>query len=443
MKTLIKNVRIVNEGSISNGDVLIAGERIEQVGKHISADLADHVVEGSGRLLIPGVIDDQVHFREPGLVHKADIYHESRAALAGGVTSYMEMPNTNPPTLTRAAVEDKFSLAGKKSPVNHSFYLGASLENIEEIRRADPKRVAGIKVFMGSSTGNMLVDDMQVLEKIFQDAPTLIATHCEDTPTIVANEQLAREKYGEHVPFREHANIRSAEACHLSSSLAVDLAKRFDSRLHVLHLSTAREMELFKSGPVSDKKITAEVCVHHLWFEQNDYDIKGAHIKWNPSVKTADDRAALRQALNDDRLDCIATDHAPHTLEEKAGTYFQAPSGGPLVQFSLLALLDLWREGIFSLERIVQKACHAPADIYAVEERGYIREGYYADLVLIDPDKPYLLEPELILSKCAWSPFTGHTFKSSIDDVWVNGVQKVKAGEVIDESPGMALRFSR
>jgi len=447
MKILIKHALLVNEGKMTEQDLLIDGDRIERIDHRIDV-AADEVVEAGGKILIPGVIDDQVHFREPGLTHKGDIASESRAALLGGITSYMEMPNVNPATLTNALLEEKFAIAAQRSPVNHSFYMGTSQDNLDEIEQVDPTRVCGVKIFMGASTGNMLVDDPKVLEAVFSRCPILIATHCEDTPTITRNEEEARARFGEDVPFSSHPDIRSREACYKSSSMAVSLARKHGTRLHVLHLTTADELSLFDSGPRTYKQITAEVCTHHLWFARPDYAEKGSHIKWNPAIKEESDRAALRQALKDGVLDCVATDHAPHTLEEKSNTYFKAPAGGPLVQFHLQALLDLWRQGEFPLEMIIDKACHAPADLYQVKDRGYLREGYYADLVLVDPEQHYEVERDKIVSKCGWSPFEGHTFSSSVDSVWVNGVQKVKEGKIQESVfllPGSAkaLVFNR
>jgi dihydroorotase len=442
-QVLIKDALIVNEGKMVPGSVLIKGDRIAAVGPNLELEGEGEIVEAAGKLLLPGLIDDQVHFREPGLTEKADIATESLAALFGGVTSYMEMPNTKPPTLTLEALEQKYSRAADVSPVNYSFYLGTSTENLPEIVKADPRNICGLKIFMGSSTGNMLVDDDEVLEEIFQKSPLPIATHCEDTPTITENEQKAREEFGEEVPFREHANIRSAEACYLSSSKAVQLARKHGTRLHVLHLTTEKEMDLFEKGLASEKNITAEVCVHHLWFSEEDYDLKGALIKWNPSVKKKSDRDALRQAVLDNRIDCIATDHAPHTLEEKSKSYFKAPSGGPLVQFSLQTQLEMWRMGIFTLPLIVQKSCHAPADIFQVKDRGYIREGYFADLVLVDPEKKFEVKKDLIQSKCKWSPLEGEVFSNTITDVWVNGRRKIKEEKLAETTPGMRLEFDR
>ncbi|HSM48011.1 MAG TPA: dihydroorotase, partial [Draconibacterium sp.] len=425
MKTLIKNATIVNEGLKFNGSVLIDDDKIKKIFPHIvpaNFDLSNtEIVDASGLYLIPGVIDDQVHFREPGLTHKGDISSESRAAIAGGVTTYMEMPNTNPQAVTQQLLEEKYKRAAEVSSANFSFYMGATNDNLDEVLKTDPKKVCGIKVFMGSSTGNMLVDDENTLSEIFRNAPTLVATHCEDEKTILKNIEIARGRYGENVPMSRHAHIRSDEACYISSSKAVELASKFDTRLHVLHLSSAKEMSLFKAGKVTDKKITAEVCVHHLWFDEMDYISLGTKIKWNPSIKSKKDKEALWEALLADKIDVIATDHAPHTMEEKNNTYFKAPSGGPLVQHSLVAMLEMSRKGFISIEKVIQKMCHAPADLFRIEKRGYIREGYYADLVLIDPNQSWVVSPENILYKCGWSPFEGFEFSNKVVTTYING----------------------
>ncbi|MDX1284552.1 MAG: dihydroorotase, partial [Draconibacterium sp.] len=387
MKTLIKDATIINEGLKFKGSVLIEDEKIGKIFPHvIPADFdlnQTEIIDASGLLLIPGVIDDQVHFREPGLTHKGEIATESRAAVAGGVTTYMEMPNTNPQTTNQEELQKKYNRAAEVSAANYSFYMGATNDNLDEVLKTDPTKVCGIKVFMGSSTGNMLVDDENTLSEIFKSAPTLVATHCEDESTIQKNIEIARNRYGENVPISRHCHIRSDEACYKSSSKAVALASKFDTRLHVLHLSSAKEMELFSTGKVKDKKITAEVCVHHLWFDERDYIDYGTRIKWNPSIKCASDKEALWKALLDDKIDVIATDHAPHTMEEKSNTYFKAPSGGPLVQHSLVAMLEMVKKGFISVEKVIEKMCHAPADLFRINGRGYIREGYFADLVLI------------------------------------------------------------
>lgn len=447
MKTLIKNARIINEGKIFTGSVLIDGEFISRVieGENIPADVLKDsaVIEGAGQYLIPGVIDDQVHFREPGLTHKGEIATESRAAVAGGVTSYMEMPNTNPQAVTQKLLEEKYQRAAEVSAANYSFYMGATNNNLDEVLKTDGTKVCGIKIFMGSSTGNMLVDDETTLSEIFRNTRLLVATHCEDEPTIVRNTALFREKYGEYVPISAHPKIRSAEACYKSSAKAVELATKFGTRLHVLHLSTADEMKLFAPGPVSGKHITAEVCVHHLWFDEHDYIQHGTRIKWNPAVKSAEDKAALWEALRADKIDVVATDHAPHTLEEKEHSYFKAPSGGPLVQHSLPAMLEMSKKGLISPEKVIQKMCHTPADLFRVDRRGYIREKYYADLVLIDPAKPWVVSPENILYKCGWSPFEGMQFSHQVMATFVNGNLVYANGEVVSEIPGKRLAFNR
>jgi dihydroorotase len=446
MKTLIKNATIVNEGLKFNGSVLIDNEKIKKIFPHIvpsNFDLSNtEIVDASGLYLIPGVIDDQVHFREPGLTHKGDIFSESRAAIAGGVTTYMEMPNTNPQAVTQELMEEKYKRAAEVSAANFSFYMGATNNNLDEVLKTDPKKVCGIKVFMGSSTGNMLVDDENTLSEIFKNAPTLVATHCEDEKTILKNIEIARGRYGENVPMSRHAHIRSDEACYISSSKAVELASKFDTRLHVLHLSSAKEMSLFNAGKVTDKKITAEVCVHHLWFDEMDYISLGTKIKWNPSIKSKKDKEALWEALLADKIDVIATDHAPHTIEEKNKTYFKAPSGGPLVQHSLVAMLEMSRKGFISVERVIQKMCHAPADLFSIKNRGYIREGYFADLVLIDPNKSWVVSPENILYKCGWSPFEGVEFSNKVVATYINGVLSFKNDKINESVKGKRISFS-
>jgi dihydroorotase len=405
---LIVNVRLINEGTIKEADVLIRNGRIERIGSDLQRQGVDRVIDAAGKYLMPGVIDDQVHFREPGLTHKGTIASESRAAVAGGVTSFMEMPNTNPQTLTQALLEEKYQIAAQSSLANYSFYMGASNDNLEEVLRTDGERVCGIKIFMGSSTGNMLVDREATLEGLFSRVALLMATHCEDEATIRQNTELYRQRWGEEVPMACHPDIRSAEACYKSSSMAVALARKWGAQLHVLHISTARELALFSNDlPLAEKKITAEACIHHLWFAREDYATKGSLIKWNPAVKEASDRAALQQALKQGVLDVLATDHAPHTLEEKAGTYFKAPSGGPLIQHSLVAALELSRQGVLSLEQVVEKMCHNPAILFRIRERGYVREGYWADLVLVDPEVDWAVQKENLLYKCGWSPFEG------------------------------------
>lgn len=443
-RLLILNATVVNEGRIRETDILIHDGRIEHVRSGLSPGGNDEVIDAAGKLLLPGMIDDQVHFREPGLTHKGDIATESRAAVAGGITSYMEMPNVNPPTLNAETLEAKYRLAGQKSLANHAFYLGASNDNLESIKSLDPKAACGVKVFMGASTGNMLVDDPKILEGIFAHSPVLIATHCEDTPTILANEERYRRQYGDKLSAEHHPLIRSEEACYKSSALAVELAQRHGSKLHVLHLTTARELSLFKRGETGAKRITVEACVHHLFYNQNDYAAKGNLIKCNPSIKTPADQAALIQAVNDDVIDIIATDHAPHTLEEKQRPYLQAPSGLPLVQYALLSLLELHFAGRLSLEKIVQKTSHAPAQRFELRERGFIREGYRADLVLVNTKHPTPVNRESVLSKCGWSPFEGYTFRSSIDTTLVNGRIVYRNGRIDPGAmPGQRLEFNR
>jgi dihydroorotase len=445
MKTLIKNATIVNEGLKFNGSVLIDNEKIKKIFPHIvpaNFDLSNtEIVDASGLYLIPGVIDDQVHFREPGLTHKGDISSESRAAIAGGVTTYMEMPNTNPQAVTQQLLEEKYKRAAEVSSANFSFYMGATNDNLDEVLKTDPKKVCGIKVFMGSSTGNMLVDDENTLSEIFRNAPTLVATHCEDEKTILKNIEIARGRYGENVPMSRHAHIRSDEACYISSSKAVELASKFDTRLHVLHLSSAKEMSLFNAGKVTDKKITAEVCVHHLWFDEMDYISLGTKIKWNPSIKSKKDKEALWEALLADKIDVIATDHAPHTMEEKNNTYFKAPSGGPLVQHSLVAMLEMSRKGFISIEKVIQKMCHAPADLFRIENRGYIREGYFADLVLVDPNQSWVVSPENILYKCGWSPFEGFEFSNKVVTTYINGAIAFENDKINESVKGERVLF--
>lgn len=440
---LIKNAQIVNEGKIFSSDLLLKNQRIEKIDKSISDSTAE-VIDANGSFLLPGMIDDQVHFREPGLTHKADLFSESRAAVAGGVTSFMEMPNTVPNTLTQKLLQDKYNLASEKSVANYSFYMGVSNDNLEEILQTDKNKVCGIKVFMGSSTGNMLVDRIEVLEKLFSRSELLIATHCEDENTIKKNIAIALKEFGEDVPMKMHPLIRSEEACYLSSSFAVGLAKKHGSRLHVLHISTAKELELFDNTiPLLQKKITAEACIHHLYFNDGDYEKLGSRIKWNPAVKTKKDQEAILKAVIDNRIDVIATDHAPHTWEEKSASYFKAPSGGPLVQFVFLALIELFQSGKISIEDIVRKTSHSVAECFQVKDRGYIREGYFADIVLIDPNKKTTVQKEIILSKCKWSPFEGHTFQSSITNTFVNGHLVYKNGLVDDSLLGQRLSFNR
>ena len=440
---LIKNATIVNEGSSFVGDVLIENGIIKKVDTSITTSSMT-VIDASGKYLIPGLIDDQVHFREPGLTHKATIGSESRAAVAGGITTFIEMPNTVPQATTQQLLQDKFNIAEKTSYANYSFMFGGTNDNLEELLKTDPKTVAGIKLFLGSSTGNMLVDNLEVLEKIFSSTKLIISVHCEDEETIKKNTADHIALYGEQIPIELHPVIRSEEACYLSSSRAIALAKKTGARLHVFHLSTAKETALFRNDiPLEEKQITSEVCVHHLWFSDQDYKEKGTHIKWNPAVKTTADREGLWAALLDDRLDIIATDHAPHTLEEKSNSYLKAPSGGPLVQHALLALLEKVSEKALSIEKLVEKACHNPAIIFQIENRGFIKKGYYADLVLIDPKAPQTVCKENILYKCGWSPFEGTTFSSSVTHTFVNGVLMYHEGTFNDDIKGKRITFNR
>ncbi|MDC8002785.1 dihydroorotase [Aureisphaera galaxeae] len=442
---LIKNAQIVNEGKIFEGDVLVVGDRIAEVAESISAKSADtKIIEADGSYLIPGMIDDQVHFREPGLTHKATIETESRAAVAGGITSFIEMPNTVPQATTIELLEDKFARAAETSWANYSFMFGGTNDNLEEVLKVDETKVAGLKLFLGSSTGNMLVDDPEVLEEIFSKTNLLISVHCEDETTIKNNLEKFKSEYGEDIPIAFHPVIRSEEACYLSSSRAIELAKKTGARLHVFHLSTEKETHLFSNKiPLSEKKITAEVCIHHLWFTNEDYAEKGTKIKWNPAVKTQKDRDGLWKALLDDRIDVIATDHAPHTLEEKDNVYTKAPSGGPLVQHALEALFEMHHKGRISVEKIVEKTAHNPAILFQVKDRGYIRVGYKADLVLIDPNAPWRVSKENIAYKCGWSPFEGTTFTSRVMYTLVNGVIAFENGKFPNRSNGERLTFDR
>lgn len=441
-KTLLVNGTIVNEGRIYAADILIDGDRISKIESSLSGASADEVLDVGGCHVLPGLIDDQVHFREPGLTHKADIASESLAAVCGGVTSYMEMPNTSPPTTTVESLAEKRERAQGRSHANFAFYLGATNDNIEEIKRVSLGDACGIKVFMGASTGNMLVDDPATLERIFAEASLPVATHCEDSPTIWRNEAQFKERYGDDVPMECHPQIRSAEACYKSSSLAVELAKRFGTRLHVLHLTTEREMSLFEVGPIEGKHITAEVCVHHLWFDESSYADLGARIKCNPAIKRREDREALVAAVRDDRIDVIATDHAPHTLEEKQEKYFAAPAGLPLVQHSLQMLLDQYRRGIFTLEQIVRKAAHNPARLFRVKDRGFLREGCYADIAVVNLDRPERVSTDNVRYKCGWSPLEGVELGASLVMTLVNGKVIVRNGEVLAEPGGRPLEFS-
>ena len=440
---LISNARLINEGEIREADVLVEGDRIAKIAPAIKATGGVSVIDAAGSYLMPGMIDDQVHFREPGLTRKGDLATESAAAVAGGITSFMDMPNVDPLTTSREALADKYGMAKGRCSANYGFYLGATNGNIEEIRALEVGTACGIKVFMGASTGDMLVDDPAALEGIFEHAPVIVVTHCEDSPTIWANEDKARQQYGDDVPMSEHPNIRSAEACLQSSTLAVDLARRHDALLHVLHLTTAVEMGLFSTAHRSEKRITAEVCVHHLWFDESRYGELGTRIKCNPAIKKAADRQALLAAVQDGRIDIIATDHAPHTAAEKDNAYFSAPAGLPLVQHAVLTLFDLAAAGSIPLELIVERACHAPADIFGVPDRGYVREGYFADLVIVDPGKPFRVAPSNVLFKCGWSPFEGHTFTATIDTTIVNGEIAWRDGSLTGRVAGKRLQFSR
>jgi dihydroorotase len=439
---VLRNAEIINEGRRFRADVLIRAGRIERIGVIPAGIRADQEYDLTHKLLVPGLIDDQVHFREPGLTHKACIASEARAAVAGGVTSFMEMPNTNPPAVTLEELEKKYAIGAATSVANYSFFLGTTSTNLEAIKAVDPRKVCGLKIFMGSSTGDMLVDQVEVLESVFRHAPTLILTHCEDTPRIKAAEAAAKAKWGEDVPAAEHPRLRDVEACYTSSSLAAELARRNDARLHILHITTAKELSLFSASPLKGKRLTAEACVHHLWFSDADYARLGHQIKCNPAIKTAADRAAIRDAVASGVIDVIATDHAPHTWDEKSQKYFKAPAGLPLIQHPLLILMDLVRQGAFSLETAVQRACHAPAILFGVEQRGFIREGYWADLVVVDPAKPQPVTKSGLLYQCGWSPFEGHTFGSSIERTFVNGVCVYENGQIRADAPkGMRLTF--
>jgi len=442
-RILIANAMIVNENVLKHGDVLIDDGRIAQVGGDLASRPHDRLIDAAGRALLPGLIDDQVHFREPGLTHKGDIGTESRAAVAGGITSFMDMPNTRPATTDHDALEAKRAAAAGRAYANYAFYLGATNRNIEVVKTLDPQKTCGVKIFMGASTGEMLVDDPDTLEAIFAQSPLLVATHCEDAPTILANEAHYRDLYGDAVPMRHHPDIRSREACFKSSSLAVALARRHGTRLHILHLTTREELQLLEPGPPDTKNITAEVCVHHLFFQASDYDRLGARIKCNPAVKLESDRCALLAALNEDRIDVIATDHAPHTREEKQQPYFQAPSGLPLVQHALPSLLEHYQRGVLALPRIVEKTSHAVARLFDIQERGYIREGYWADLVLVDLKRPFTVTADHVFSRCGWSPFENQRFQSQVDLTMVNGRIVYDNGKIIDPPPGRPLEFDR
>jgi len=442
---LIKNATIINEGRTFVGSVLIDGQQI----KAVYEDLQDYQIleshteiDATGLLLMPGVIDDQVHFREPGLTHKGDIYSESKAAVAGGITSYFEMPNTRPQATTIDLLEDKYTLASQKSFANYSFLMGVTNDNLDELKNVNPRNVAGLKMFMGSSTGNMLVDNRETLNRVFSEVPLLIVTHCEDEATIQHNIQHYKALLGENIPIEYHPLIRSAEACYKSSAFAVELATKYNSRLHLFHLSSAKEMSLLSSDiPLKQKRITSEVCVHHLWFSDADYAKYGNRIKWNPAIKAESDRLALIEAVNSNKIDVIATDHAPHLWSEKEGSCLTAASGGPLVQHSLVAMLQMVKQGTFSIEKVVEKMCHAPADLFKIEKRGYIRPGYFADLVLVDPNKPWTVSTENILYKCGWSPFEGTTFDNSVLKTWVNGQKVYDEGRFEETVHGQRLLF--
>ncbi|MFN4075813.1 MAG: dihydroorotase [Cloacibacterium sp.] len=444
MKTLIKNAQIVNEGKIFKSDVLIENDLIAKISSIISEENVDKIIDAENSFLIPGVIDDQVHFREPGLTHKGDIESESKAAIAGGVTSFIEQPNTVPNAVTQELLEEKYKIASEKSYANYSFSMGGTNDNLEEVLKTNPKNVAAIKLFLGSSTGNMLVDNPEILEEIFSQVKMPICVHCEDEATIRRNTEIYKEQYGEDIPVKFHHLIRSEEACYLSSSKAIELAKKTGARLHVYHLSTAKEMELFRNDiPLKDKKITAEVCVHHLHFTNEDYETKGSLIKWNPAVKTEKDKNGLWEALLDDRIDVIATDHAPHTLEEKSNKYLSCPSGAPLVQYSLPVMFEYFKKGKISLEKVVEKMCHNPAILFKIEKRGFVKEGYKADLVIINPNAEITVSKENIQSKCGWSPLQNETFHSEITHTFVNGFLAYENGKVSPERHGERLLFER
>tara|TARA_B100001093_G_scaffold520499_1_gene616883 strand:+ start:30563 stop:31897 length:1335 start_codon:yes stop_codon:yes gene_type:complete len=443
MKTLIKDGIVVNENKICQLDILIEDEYISKIEKNIT-DKADKIIDAKGLYVLPGIIDDQVHFREPGLTHKADIYSESKAAVAGGITSFMEMPNTNPPATTLELLENKFCIAKKRSLANYSFFMGASNDNIEEVLKVNPQQVAAIKIFMGSSTGNMLVDDKKTLESIFKNSKMLIAVHCEDEETIKYNTQKAISEFGENIPIEKHPEIRSEEACYKSSSMAVELAKKYNTRLHVFHISTEKELDLFKNNlTIEKKRITCEVCIHHLWFEKSDYKKKGALIKWNPSVKNKSDRDALLNAIIENKIDVIATDHAPHTIEEKNNTYLKCPSGGPLVQHALNAMLELVKKQKISLEKVVEKMSHHPAICFQIEKRGFIRKNYFADLILVDRNSSWQVDKSNILYKCKWSPFEGQKFSSRVTHTFVNGHLAYTNGTFDESKKGKRLLFNR
>ena len=443
--TLIKNARLVNEGVTLDRDILIVDKVITQISNSISVKSQNtRVIDAKNKLVLPGMIDDQVHFREPGLTHKGDIFTESRAAIAGGITSFIEMPNTNPQTTTIDQLNKKFKIASKSSFANYSFMFGGTNDNLNEIMKVDSKKVAALKLFLGSSTGNMLVDNPKVIEQIFLNTNLLIAVHCEDELTVRKNMKTYIDKYGDNIPVKYHPSIRSEEACYISSSRAVELARKTGARLHVFHISTSKELSLFKNSlPLKDKRITSEVCVHHLFFNDNDYDDKGVFIKWNPAIKTVKDQQALWEAIKDDRIDVIATDHAPHTLQEKAMPYNKCPSGGPLVQHAVVALLEAYHDKKITIEKLVEKMAHNPAILFQIEKRGFLREGYFADLIIVDPNSPWTVKTENILYKCGWSPFDGFKFKSKITHTFLNGTLVYKNSKLCDKSAAMQLTFNR
>jgi dihydroorotase len=441
---IINNAKIVNEGIITEASICIENGRIAKIENHAIFKEGYNVIDAFGLYLLPGLIDDQVHFREPGLTHKGNIYSESKAAVAGGITSYMEMPNTQPSAVTIDLLEEKYKIGNTNSLANYSFFMGTTNNNLDELLRLDPKRVCGVKIFMGSSTGNMVVDNSTSLENIFKEVKLLIATHCEDDPMVKQNQQRFIEMYGDDLDIKSHHLIRSEEACYKSSSFAVDLAKKYNTRLHILHISTAKELSLFDNKiPSKDKRITAEACIHHLWFSNEDYATKGNFIKWNPAIKTPADRDAILQAVIDNRIDVIATDHAPHTFEEKSKSYLEAPSGGPLVQHSLVALLEMYHQNKITLEKIVEKTSHTVADLFQIEKRGYIREGYHADLVLVNLNNPWQVNKSNILYHCGWSPFEGNYFKSKVVKTFVNGHLAYDNGVFDESQKGMRLAFER
>ncbi|MEO9892167.1 dihydroorotase [Aurantibacter sp.] len=442
-KILIKNGKLVNEGKIFESDILLEDQIIKRIARDISEPNAT-IIDVAGKYIVPGIIDDQVHFREPGLTHKGNIATESRAAVAGGITTFMEQPNTNPQTTTIEKLEEKFVMAATSAFANYSFLFGGTNDNLEEIKKLDRNACSGVKLFLGSSTGNMLVDNEEVIEKIFSNTEMVISAHCEDEGTIRRNLEKYKNKYGDDIPVEMHPEIRNVEACYLSSSKAIELAKKTGARLHVFHLSSGKETNLFRNDiPLKDKKITAEVCIHHLWFCDEDYKTKGTLIKWNPAVKSAEDRDQLWKALLDDRLDVIATDHAPHLLAEKDNVYTKAPSGGPLVQHALIAMLEKYHQGVISLERIIEKMCHNPAILFDIKKRGYIKEGYFADLAIVDLDNSQVISKDTIAYKCGWSPFEGTTFKSRVTHTFVNGHLAYENGNFSNERHAMRLTFNR